>query len=230
MNTTIDLAAEPYAFPLAPAALRAADHRHAARFPGARRLRRNARQRRLAIAPHHRAQPKTPGGVARRGSSGASYARRPSARPRRSAAGQENPRPQRDDHRRRRPDGPHSGARRSRPRHHSRALSRARRAGDRQAGQGRVPRHRPARHPAAPRRQAARRHRRDHGGLRQHHGARSQRPRLRLPRARRLRRLLFPGVPRHGPEDDQGAGRHLRLGVEFRRRDRGFGWVGTSAS
>ena len=55
-------------------------------------------------------------------------------------------------------------------------------------------------------------HRRHHRGLRQHHGARGQRPRLRLPRARGLRRLLLPGVPGHGPEDDQGAGRHLRLG------------------
>ena len=37
--------------------------------------------------------------------------------------------------------------------------------------------------------------RRHHRGLRQHHRARGQRPRLRLPRARGLRRLLFPGVP-----------------------------------
>jgi nicotinamidase-related amidase len=28
----------------------------------------------------------------------------------------------------------------------------------------------------------------------------------------------FPGVPGHGPEDDQGPGRHLRLGVEIRTR------------
>ena len=33
----------------------------------------------------------------------------------------------------------------------------------------------------------------------------------------------FPGVPRHGPQDDQGAGRHLWLGVQFRERDQGFG-------
>ena len=35
----------------------------------------------------------------------------------------------------------------------------------------------------------------------------------------------FPGVPRHGTQDDQGAGRHLRLGVELRRRDQGLGGV-----
>src|SRR6202042_128548 len=83
--------------------------------------------------------------------------------------------------------------------------------------------HRSARHSSTQRRQAARRHRRDHGGLRQHHGAGSQRPRLRLPRARRLLWLLLSGVSRHGPQDDQGAGRHLWLGVQFRERDQGFG-------
>ena len=36
-------------------------------------------------------------------------------------------------------------------------------------------------------------------------------------------RLLFPGVSRDGPEDDQGAGRHLRLGVALRCRDQGVG-------
>ena len=43
-------------------------------------------------------------------------------------------------------------------------------------------------------------------------------------------RLLLPGVPRHGPQDDQGAGRHLRLGVEFRQRDQGFGRRGRALS
>ncbi len=43
----------------------------------------------------------------------------------RPAAGEENPWPQRDCHRRLRPDGPHPGARRGRPRHHPGTLSRA---------------------------------------------------------------------------------------------------------
>ena len=34
--------------------------------------------------------------------------------------------------------------------------------------------------------------------------------------SRRLR-LVFPRIPRDGPEDDQGAGRHFRLGVGFAR-------------
>ena len=55
--------------------------------------------------------------------------------------------------------------------------------------------------------------RRDDRGVRAHDGARGERPRLPLPRAGRLLRLLLPGVPRSGPADDQGAGRHLRLGV-----------------
>ena len=57
--------------------------------------------------------------------------------------------------------------------------------------------------------------RRHHRGLRQHHGARGQRPRLPLHRARRLLRILFPGIPRDGPEDDQGARRNFRLGFGF---------------
>ena len=59
--------------------------------------------------------------------------------------------------------------------------------------------------------------RRHHRSLRQHHRARSQRPRLPLRRAGRLLRLLFPRIPRDGPEDDQGPGRHLRLGLGLRR-------------
>ena len=66
------------------------------------------------------------------------------------------------------------------------------RAGHRQAGQGRVLRHRSARDPAEPRHRAAHRLRRDHRGLRQHHGARGQRPRLRLPRPEDCVGSYFP--------------------------------------
>ena len=55
--------------------------------------------------------------------------------------------------------------------------------------------------------------RRHHRGLRQHDGARGQRPRLPLHRAGGLLRVLFSGIPRDGPGHDQGAGRHFRLGV-----------------
>ena len=67
-----------------------------------------------------------------------------------------------------------------------------------------------------PRHQDADRVRRDHGGVRAHHGARGERSGLRMRRAVRLRRLVFPGVPSGRPRHDQGAGRHLRLGVGFR--------------
>ncbi len=46
------------------------------------------------------------------------------------------------------------------------------------------------------RHRAPARMRRHHRGLRQHHGARGQRPRLPLHRARRLLRLVLPGIPR----------------------------------
>ena len=151
MSKTIDLAAEPYAFTLKPRALRAPDHRHAAGFSRARRLWGNARQRRFATAPDHRTQSPAAGGLARRWSARPSYTGGPSARPVRSAAGQEDSRPKHDHDRRRGADGPHSCARRGGSRHHSGALSRAWRAGDRQARQGRVPRHRSALDPAAPR-------------------------------------------------------------------------------
>ena len=101
-----------------------------------------------------------------------------------------------DAHRRARPDGPHPDPRRARPRHHPGALSARRRAGDRQARQGRVLRDRPRRAAAQPRHRAPAGLRRHDRGLRQHHGARGERPRLSLRRARRLLRLLLPGIPR----------------------------------
>ena len=71
--------------------------------------------------------------------------------------------------------------------------------------------------PAEPRDREPARLRRHHRGLRQHHGARGQRPRLPLHRARRLLRLVLPRIPRGRPRHDQGPGRHLRLGVGSRR-------------
>ena len=123
------------------------------------------------------------------------HARGPPARPGRRAALQAPARRARGRHRRQGPDGPRPGARRARPRHHPGALSARRRAGDRQAGQGLVLRDRPRPDPAEPRHQDADRVRRDHRGVRAHHGARGERPRLRMRRAVRLRRLVFPGVP-----------------------------------
>ena len=66
--------------------------------------------------------------------------------------------------------------------------------------------------------QVAGRLRRDDRSVRQHDGARGERPRLRVRRARRLRRLVLPRVPARRAGDDQGAGRHLRLGVGFEAR------------
>ncbi|MEY9757658.1 nicotinamidase-related amidase [Bradyrhizobium yuanmingense] len=48
-----------------------------------------------------------------------------------------------------------------------------------------------------------------------------QRPRLSLRRHRRRLRVLLPRVSRDGPEDDQGPGRHLRLGRGFSRSSGG---------
>ena len=70
-----------------------------------------------------------------------------------------------------------------------------------------------------PRHRAPDRLRRHHRGVRPHHGARGERPRLRVPGALGLRRIVLPGVPAGGAGDDQGAGWHLRLG---RRRPTGF--------
>ena len=52
---------------------------------------------------------------------------------------------------------------------------------------------------------------------RQHDGARGQRSRLSLRRAGGWLRILFSRIPRHGPEDDQGPGWHLRLGQRLGR-------------
>ena len=60
----IAVEADPYPFELDAGTLRAAHHRHAARFPGAGRLRRDARQRRLATAPDDRAEPHPAGRLA----------------------------------------------------------------------------------------------------------------------------------------------------------------------
>src|SRR5271163_2069210 len=206
-----------------------ADHRHATGLPRARRLWGNARQRRLSAASDDRAEQTPSCRLAGGGAARDAHARRPPPGSRRSAARQEDTRTQRDLHRRRRADGPDPRARRARPRHHLRTLPGAGRARHRQARQGRLLGDRPARDSAAPRHQAARRHRRHDGGLRQHHRPRGQRPGLRLPRARGLRGVLLPRISGHGPEDDQGPGRHIRLGFELRHGDRSAGGVKRTA-
>src|SRR5271163_4988376 len=205
------------------------DHRHATRLPRARRLRGNARQRRLSAASDDRAEQTPSRRLAGGGAARDAHARGPSSGPRGSAARQEDTRTQRDLHRRRRADGQDPGPRRARPRHYLRALPRSGRARHRQARQGRLLGDRPARDSAAPRHQAARRHRRHDGGLRQHHRPRGERPGLRLPRARGLRGILLPRISGHGPEDDQGPGRHIRLGFELRHGDRSAGGVKRTA-
>ena len=55
--------------------------------------------------------------------------------------------------------------------------------------------------------------RRHDRGLRQHHGARGQRSRLPMRRALRLLRILFRRISRGGTGNDQGPGRHFRLGL-----------------
>ena len=87
----------------------------------------------------------------------------------------------------------------------------------RQAGQGRVLRHRTASRAGDRRDHPPDRHRRDHRGLRAHHRAGGQRPRLRRTRALRLRRVLLPGVPTGRAGDGLRAGRDLRLGRRFDR-------------
>ena len=71
--------------------------------------------------------------------------------------------------------------------------------------------------PAESRHHPARRHRRHHRSVRQHHGARGQRPRLRLLRARRI-----AWVPTFPNSSDMG----LRM---IKAQGGIFGWVGNSA-
>src|SRR5262249_43530542 len=73
------------------------------------------------------------------------------------------------------------------------------------------------RHPGQPRHPGPAGVRRHHRGVRAHHRARGQRPRLPLHRAGRLLRLLLPGVPRDRPAHDRGARRHFRMGVDVAR-------------
>ena len=54
--------------------------------------------------------------------------------------------------------------------------------------------------------------RRDDRSVREHHRARSQRPRIPLHRAVGLLRLVFPGISRRWPRHDQGARRNFRIG------------------
>src|SRR5216684_3480236 len=192
-------------------------HRHAARFHGARRLRRDARQRCLATRPCGEADRGGAGGGARAGHARGAHPRRPSARSVRCAAGKDRARRAEPSHRRSRPDGTDPDPWRGRPRHHSRAVSAGQRSRNRQTGQGRVLRDRTRRYLAEIRHRKSSGVRRHHRGLCQHHGARGQRPRLSLRRAGRWLRLLFPRIPRDGPEDDQGPGWHLRLGQRFSR-------------
>ena len=125
-NKVIELAAEPYPFAFDPGrcALLIIDMQRDFLEPGGfgEMLGNDVSQLRRTIEPNRRLLAAwRAAGLAR-----SPHARRPPARPVRSAAGQEDPRPQRDLDRRSRTDGPHPGARRARPRHHRRALPRSR--------------------------------------------------------------------------------------------------------
>ena len=170
---------------------RASHHRHAARFHGARRLRRNAGQRRFAACARGEADCGGAGRGARQRHAGRAHPRGTFARPVRRAAGKGRARRAKPANRRSRPDGTHPDPRRSRPRHHSCTLSARQRDRDRQTRQRRVLRHRARRCAAEIRHRKSAGVRRDHRSLRQHHGARGQRPRLSLRRAGRWLRFLF---------------------------------------
>ena len=104
---------------------RARHHRHAARFHGARRLRRNARQRRLAACPRREADRIGAECRARSRHARRAHPRGPFARSVRCAAGQDRARRAKPSHRRSRSDGTDPDPRRSRPRHHSRRCIRS---------------------------------------------------------------------------------------------------------
>src|SRR6202165_2709583 len=199
----------------------ACHHRHAARFHGARRLWRNAGQRCLAACVRGEADRGGAGRSPRYRDARRPYPRGPFARSVRRAAGEDRARRAVVTHRRSRPDGTDPDPRRSRPRHHSRAVSARQRDRHRQARQRRVLRHRTRRCPGKIRHRESLGVWRDHRSLRQYHRARGQRSRLSLRGAGRWLRLLFPRIPRDGPEDDQGPGRHLRLGLRLRRGSQG---------
>ena len=85
----VEVEAEPYAFSLDQRTTALGHHRHAARLPRAGRLRRGARQRRVAAADGDRADQARAGRRPRRRPAGHPHARGPPARPRRPGAGQE---------------------------------------------------------------------------------------------------------------------------------------------
>ncbi len=106
---------------------------------------------------------------------------------------------------------------RVRPRHRRRTRPDRRRGRHRQAGQGRVLRHRAVRGPHKRGYHPAAGHGRHHRGVCAHHHPRGQRPRIRMPRRIRLCRFVFPGVSAHRAGDDQAQG-----GI--------FGWVADTAA
>lgn len=194
---------------------RARRDRHAAGLPRTGRVRRAARKRRLRAGPRRRAIASTAGSGARRGTPCGPHAGGPPARPDRRTAVEARTRGRRADDRQHRAEGPHPRARRGGARDRARARADRGRGAAGQAGQGGVLRHRPGAAAAQPGRRPPDRHRRDDGGLRAHDGARGERPRVRMPRAVGLRRLVLPRVPGGRPQNDRRAG-----GI--------FGWVGHS--
>ena len=138
-------------------------HRHAARLPRARRLRGDARQRRVAARRRRRAvparcSPKRAARHAGRSTRAKGIARTcPTRTPPRSSAATPTLRIGAQG-----PMGRILMRGEAGPRDHRGARAASRRTRDRQAGQGRVLRHRPSRDPAQSRHRHARRVRRDH--------------------------------------------------------------------